>query len=98
VQVVEVGKLTEGFPRVYRLNRELPQPDPAVFEVEVRGSSRSDSKYTLELAPWGPIGAPENVDVSRAFHERVRTGDTVCVYLWPGALEVRWLEAGACPD
>jgi hypothetical protein len=79
-------------------NRELPQARPAVFGVEVRGSSSSDSNYTLELERWGPAGAPQNIDVSRDLHDRVRAGDTVCVYLWPGALEVRWLEVWDCPD
>ncbi len=78
------------------LDRSEPERHAArVIDTRVAGSD--NKTYELRLTAWGPRTSEENVDVTRAFHERVSKGDTVCVYLWPGALGVRWYEVWDCP-
>jgi len=38
------------------------------------------------------------VDVGRDYYERAAHRETVCVYLFRGALDVRWYEVWDCPE
>jgi hypothetical protein len=81
------------------VNRQLDRGEPEVFTTQVMGKHVSSGKattYYLELAPWGPRSEAEDVDSGRSVYERVRKGDTVCVYLWPGALGMRQFAVAAC--
>jgi hypothetical protein len=89
-----------GYGVVAHGNRLLDRSDPDVFHVEVldkRVSTGKSTSYYLELAPWGPRTESAEAEVDRDFHDRVRPGGTVCVYLWPGALKIRWFEVWECP-
>jgi hypothetical protein len=72
---------------------------PSVFRTRITGmhktSGRSTSYY-LKLEPWGPRTSAEDVDVARNFYERAAVGNTVCVSLFSGALNVRWFHVGHC--
>jgi hypothetical protein len=78
----------------------LDRSEPTVFATTVLGkhstSGRSRTHY-LDVAPWGPRTGHDDVEVTRDFYDRTREGDTVCVYLWPGALGARWFETRDCP-
>lgn len=81
-------------------NKQLDFSEPERFEAKVMGSHISRGKsteYYLELGPWGPRTEAEDVDVGRVFYERGSRQDTVCVYLYRGALGVRWFEVWDCP-
>lgn len=82
-------------------NKVLDRSAPRVFPAQVLAmhvSSGKTTNYYLELAPWGPRASAEDVDAGRALYDRVRKGDTVCVYLYPGAFQMRWFEVWNCPD
>jgi hypothetical protein len=79
-----------------RLDRHEPERHAArVVDTRVTGSD--NKTYEFRLASWGPRTTEENVEVTSELHGRVAKGDTVCVYLWPGALGVRWYEVRDCP-
>jgi hypothetical protein len=72
---------------------------PSVFRTRITGMHRTtgrSSSYYLKLEPWGPRTAAEDVDVARNFYERVAVGNTVCVSLFRGALDVRWFDVWYC--
>lgn len=77
------------------LDRTPGQP----FEVPVIDKQISRGKviqHQLQLAPWGPVAAPERVDVEAALYEVVEPGGTVCVELHGGALGARWFSVARC--
>lgn len=59
-------------------------------------SSGKHTSYDLRLAPWGPVGEEQEVDVGSALYDEVEIGDLVCVQLRPGALGVRWFVVDRC--
>lgn len=61
----------------------------------VSESSKVKSWY-LTLAPWGPVSERVDVSVPEARYEQTRPGDTVCVQLKSGALQVPWYGVGPC--
>jgi hypothetical protein len=71
-----------------------------VFTVSVLGKyayhGRSSS-YHLNLPPWGPRTQPESVEVSPRTYDALNVGDTVCITLHPGVVNLPWFSAGACP-
>jgi multidrug transporter EmrE-like cation transporter len=75
---------------------------PQVFARTILGKrTNSIGKYNAihydKIAPWGPYAEPNEVEVSREFDDPKKMGDTVCVYLHPGALGLPWFTAGDCP-
>jgi hypothetical protein len=82
------------------VNQRLDVSEPERFEAKVMGSHVSRGKstvYYLELGPWGLRTEADDVDVGREFYERASRQDTVCVYLYRGALRVRWFQVWDCP-
>ena len=63
----------------------------------VSESSKIKSWY-LTLAPWGPVSESEDINVPEAQYERTKPGDTVCVQLKSGALQVAWYRIGPCGE
>jgi hypothetical protein len=81
-------------------NVELDSGKPEVFETPVLGSHTSSGKsttYYLNLGAWGPRTEAEDVAVSRDYFDAAVGRKTVCVYLFRGALSVRWFEVWDCP-
>jgi hypothetical protein len=58
---------------------------------------RSASSY-LRLAPWGPLGYYDDVDVPKSIYEQVKVGDEICVGLHPGFLHSPWYVLQPCPE
>ena len=81
-------------------NKELDRGEPERFQAQVLGSRISSGKsteYYLELGPWGPQAEADEVDVGRGYYARGSRQKTVCVYLYRGALRIRWFEVWDCP-
>ncbi len=78
------------------VNRQWDAGNPQIFRATVT-SKRAGNPNELGLGAWGPPGAPESVVVTRGTLDRVEPGSEVCVYVWPGALRVRWIETWQCP-
>ncbi|MFT3765594.1 MAG: hypothetical protein QM820_08780 [Minicystis sp.] len=73
-------------------NALLDRGAPQRFEVAVTDKYVTSGKsptYNLKLAPWGPARGG-NVIVHRDLYRAVEIGDTVCVRLRAGALDVPW--------
>ncbi|MFZ1013158.1 MAG: hypothetical protein WAN28_07415, partial [Terracidiphilus sp.] len=60
-----------------------------------RGRSTS---YYLELAPWGPMTAPNQLSVPAHTYGSLQVGDEVCLVLHPGSLRVPWYQLIDCTD
>ncbi len=56
---------------------------------------RSQS-YHLNLAPWGPRTQPNSVEVSASTYQALNAGDTACLVLHPGVVNLPWFTAGVC--
>lgn len=82
------------------VNLHLDDSEPQVFVtrvVDMRVSSGNPITRYLKVEPWGPANEADELEVGKELYKRVRKGDSVCVYLFPGALGVRWLEVWSCP-
>ena len=82
-------------------NTLLDRSEAQVFRLEVLGkriSSGKHTEYELDLPAWGPLREPGEVDVGRALYDQVKVGDTVCGYLHPGILRMRWYAIGHCTE
>jgi len=62
---------------------------------ETHGRSGS---FNLRLAPWGPLGYYDDVDVPKSIYEQVKVGDEICVGLHPGFLHSPWYILQPCPE
>jgi len=51
----------------------------------------------LKLGPWGPRKEAEEVEVDSNTYGLAAVGGQVCVYVFPGALGMRWYQAWSCP-
>jgi hypothetical protein len=75
---------------------------PAVpYTTTIIGGHVSHGKsttYYLRLAPWGPIGYPDDVSVSSRIYRNAHTGDTVCLALHDGSLKAPWFRVNPCDD
>ena len=82
-------------------NVELDTSKESVYDVRVAGMHvirGKSTSYELKVEAWGPRTEPEDVSVSRSLYEAIRVGDTVCVYLMPGAFRISWFAVGTCPS
>lgn len=77
----------------------LDHSTPQVFQAEVlhkRISSGRSTTWYLQLAPWGPQDHPDEVSVHSSLYNSVQPGQTVCIYLYPGALKIPWFQVARC--
>jgi len=80
-------------------DRLLDRSQPQLFRVVVEGKHVTRGRHTtwdLKLSPWGPRADAEDVEVSRSFYESVRSGQTVCIGLYRGALNISWFTVWQC--
>jgi hypothetical protein len=91
-----------GYGAGLELNALADKSSPRVYRVTVLAKHISrDSKSTtwyLTLPPWGPITRGEDVSVSAARYQRTQPGDTVCVLLRSGALQIAWYQIATCSE
>jgi len=74
-------------------------PSPFSSEVLRKHVSRGHStSYTLTISPWGPQGESTDVMVSARVYDSVQLGQSVCIYLFPGALRIPWYLVQPCPS
>jgi hypothetical protein len=81
-------------------NFRLDTSEPEVYPVPVLGahvSSGRTTSYYLKVGPSGPRKEPEDVDVGGDYYPRASHLETVCVYVFRGALGARWFEVWDCP-
>jgi hypothetical protein len=81
-------------------NIRLDHGEPEIFEAPVQSahvSSGKSTNYYLKLGPWGPRKTAEDVEVGEDYYARGSRREIVCVYLYRGALRMRWFEVWDCP-
>jgi hypothetical protein len=81
-------------------NMLLDRAKPSEFHAKALGKHVSSGKHTsydVELSPWGPRREAADVDVGRRLYGRIQVDQAVCVFLWPGALNIRWFDVDTCP-
>lgn len=71
---------------------DISTPRPYMTWVLSKSESHSSkgTRYYLRVAPWGPIGYPDDVDVPRGTYNTIRVGEPVCFGLHPGVLHAPW--------
>jgi hypothetical protein len=77
----------------------LDRSRATIFPVQVLDKSESHGRttsYTFNLPPWGPRTEAENTEVNGALYRQTTVGSTVCIYLYPGALHIRWFDVDRC--
>ena len=86
---------------VVELNFLLGRTAPQRFEATVTAkqqSSGKNSSWDLTIGPWGPADDAEDVSVNKNLYNAVAVGDTVCVFLFQGALGLNWISVRSCPQ
>lgn len=72
------------------------------YETWVLKKSESHSskgtRYFLHVAPWGPIGYSDEVDVPMHTYDGTRVGDPVCYGLHAGFLHGPWYTSVSCTE
>jgi len=61
-----------------------------------RISSGKHTSYYLRLKPWGAQSSPSDVSVPRALYASTVRGESICVYLRPGAFQLPWYVVDQC--
>jgi hypothetical protein len=88
-----------GYGAGLQVNALLDGSAPQAYRVLVVSRHVSHGKstsYHLQLAPWGPNVGGQDLMVSPSRYAQTRPGDSVCMLLRPGALNVAWSELGQC--
>ncbi len=71
----------------------------ASYSTQVIGHHITEGRsttYSLLVAPWGPVQAPEKVTVPSSVYRSIAIGDTVCPELHPGLLRAPWFRLVPC--
>jgi hypothetical protein len=82
-----------------QLDIQLDHGPQQVFATKVIDKHETTGKGAasyLTLAPWGPVAEAGDETVDGDLYARMQAGDTVCVFLNPGALGWRWYWLGEC--
>jgi hypothetical protein len=79
-----------------RLDHDPTQNFPVVVQRQYLSYGKNSTTPHLVLAPWGPATGETDVAVTRAAYQALTPGQTACVTLHPGALNMPWFEAGLC--
>lgn len=81
-------------------NKQLDRGEPAMHSVGVLAkrvtTGQGITRY-LQLEPWGERKEAEEVEVDESMYESAAVGSAVCVYVFPGALGLRWYQVWSCP-
>jgi hypothetical protein len=77
----------------------LDRSDGSTYTTRVYGkhiTSGRNKTPMMQLGPWGPRAAADEVTVSSDLYRSTSVGDTVCVRLHPGAIGVPWYRVTRC--
>lgn len=90
-----------GFGAGFEIDVLADSTKPSIYTTQVLGKRMShgskSNTYYLGVGPWGPITGGDEISVSAARYDATRPGDTVCVYVGKGALQVPWYQVRDCP-
>ncbi|MGO9486182.1 MAG: hypothetical protein ACLPX9_16630 [Rhodomicrobium sp.] len=80
-------------------NSYFDRSRPSVFRTQIVSMHETNERtpsFRLKVQPWGPRTEPQDVEVDRSFYASVSPGMPVCIYLFNGALHIRWFETHHC--
>jgi hypothetical protein len=89
--------LAYGYGAVVAYNCVFDTATPHVYPATVLNKHTSSGKtttYYLEVGPWGPRVAAEDVTVTEETYDHIMPGDSVRIYQSPGRLGVPWFVVG----
>lgn len=85
---------------VNALNTLPDRSAPTVYQTTIvkmhESQSSKGTRYYLQVAPWGPIVYPDDVDVPMRTYKGSRVGDPVCFGLHRGYLQAPWYSQIPC--
>lgn len=87
-----------SFGALLTLNCTFDKAEPDVYTstvIDKRISGGKTTSYYLELEPWGDLGKPQEVKVSRALYENTVIDNRVEVYQFEGFLKIPWFDIGS---
>ena len=100
VLVVGLFACVYGYAVGLEINALADRSAPKVYRVKVLSKEVSESSHVkswdLTLESWGPVSRRESVSVAEARYQHINAGDTVCVQLKAGALQVPWYRVASC--
>jgi hypothetical protein len=79
------------------LDKGQPTAHPVVVR-DKRISRDNATVYYLTVDAFDGSATESDLSVDQALYERVNPGESVCVYVFPGALKIPWMEVGLCAD
>ena len=88
-----------GYGAVALADSMLDRSTGASYPTTVYGkyvTSGRNRTPKLQLEPWGPRAARDDVRVPWDLYRSTSVGETVCVVLHPGAFAVRWYRIAKC--
>jgi len=68
-----------------------------IVAVKVVDVDDGNKTHELTVTPWENRRDNNSVSVGSRFIKTVKPGDTVCVYVYPGLVDLPWYEVGHCP-
>jgi hypothetical protein len=79
------------------LDWSMPKTSEALV-VSKHSSSRArgPAMWYLHVAKWGPFAASTDVSVPGPFYQCILAGQTVCIKVYPGALNIPWYDVAIC--
>jgi hypothetical protein len=78
------------------LDWSAPKTTEVVVLSKHSSSGRRSITWYLHVEKWGPFLEPNNVSVPSTFYQSVSPGQTVCIELHSGALNIPWYLVALC--
>jgi hypothetical protein len=89
-----------SYPLVVLADTMIDSTKSSTYIVPVTGKHATSGKsttYYLNLAPWGPLQEPNEINVSSSMYDGTSAGDSICLALHPGRLHAPWYQLTDCP-
>ncbi len=99
--LVLVGASIYSYGAIAEADTLLDRSAPRITEVLVvskhsSSSARGSTSWYLRVGKWGPFLEPNDVSVPGPFYQSVSSGQTVCIKLYSGALNIPWYFVSTC--
>lgn len=80
-------------------NQILDKSVPAVSQTSITEKHIVSGRYGgsyLTIAPWEANSHASTISVTRDRYSSLSAGQRICIYLYPGALGIRWYRVNLC--
>ncbi len=94
--VVVAACLLYGWGGLLFLNRHFDTAPGKVYPVRVLDKSTDKEADPLTVTTWATRPSGNEIRVDHVFARKVKLGDTICVFAYPGALRIPWYQYDVC--